>query len=69
MIHIRVNIGVQMNNEDARDRSEIMWQLHTLGQKLDPHYRIEHVRITHSSGEEHEQYVIKYNFKNKSRKV
>lgn len=54
-----------MNNEDTRNQSEVMWQLHTLGQRLDPHYTIEHVRIVHSNGTEHEQYVIKYNFKSK----
>ena len=48
-----------MSNEDTRSASEIMWQLHTLGNMLDPHYRIEHVKIVQSSGEQHEEYVIK----------
>lgn len=55
-----------MSNEDTRSASEIMWQLHTLGNMLDPHYRIEHVKIVQSSGEQHEEYVIKYNFNKKS---
>ena len=58
-----------MNNEDTKNQSEVMWQLHTLGQRLDPHYTIEHVRIVHSNGTEHQQYVIKYNFKTKQGKV
>ena len=58
-----------MKEDEVRNQSEIIWQLHTLGQRLDRHYTIEHVRIVQSNGSEHEQYVIKYNFKSKQGKL
>jgi len=45
---------------DARENNEIMWQLHAIGQKLDPHYRLNHYVVTNDTSV-CEKYVIEYN--------
>jgi len=45
---------------DARENNEIMWQLHAIGQKLDPHYILKHYVVTDDTTV-CEKYVIEYN--------
>jgi len=45
---------------DGRDKNEILWQLHSIGQKLDPHYILKHYVVTDDITV-CEKYVIEYN--------
>jgi len=45
---------------DYRGKNEILWQLHSIGEKLDPHYRLNHYVVTDATTV-CEKYVIEYN--------
>ena len=66
MIHTRVceRNGAPMSN-DARENAEILWQLHSIGQKLDKNYKLNHFTVTDRSTI-CERYVIEFNHRNKN---
>jgi len=45
---------------DGKEKNEILWQLHSIGEKLDPHYRLNHYVVTDATTV-CEKYVIEYN--------
>ena len=46
---------------DAREMSEVMWQLHSIGQKLDKDYRIDHRERKTRCGT-YKELVIEYGY-------
>ena len=52
---------------NSKEQSEILWQLHTVGQKLDPNYKLSHYCVSDRTTQ-CEKYVIEYNHQQKNEK-
>ena len=50
---------------DSREHSDILWQLHSIGQKLDKNYKLNHYVVSNRTST-CEKYVIEYNHQSKS---
>ena len=50
---------------DAKEKSELIWQLHSIGEKLDKNYKLNHFIVTDRTTT-CEKYVIEFNHQNKS---
>ena len=49
---------------EPKEQSEILWQLHSIGQKLDMNYKISHYCVSDRTTK-CERYVIEYNYQKK----
>jgi len=52
---------------DPKEHSEILWQLHSIGQKLDSDYKLSHYCVSDRTTR-CERYVIEYNYQKKNEK-
>ncbi len=50
---------------DAKENNELMWQLHSIGEKLDKNYKLKHFIVTDRTTT-CEKYVIEFNHQKKS---
>ena len=55
-------------SNDARENAEILWQLHSIGEKLDKNYKLSHFTIADRSTI-CERYVIEFNHRNKKDEI
>ena len=52
---------------DSKEHAEIMWQLHSVGEKLDKNYKLKHFVVTDRTTT-YEKYVIEFNHQKKNEK-
>ena len=52
---------------DPKEQSEILWQLHSIGEKLDNNYKLSHYCVSDRTTQ-CERYVIEYNYQKKNEK-
>ena len=52
---------------DPKEQSEILWQLHSIGEKLDSDYKLSHYCVSDKTTQ-CERYVIEYNYQKKNGK-
>ena len=50
---------------DPREITELLWQLHAIGQKLDKNYELKHYTVTDRNSI-HQKYVIEYDHQKKT---
>ena len=52
---------------DSKEQAEIVWQLHSVGEKLDKNYKLKHFVVTDRTTT-YEKYVIEFNHQKKNEK-